>query len=64
MKLISSFLLTAGFAGSALAHTGDGSTLTALSHQLFGLHHLPFSVMALAVTIFVIGCWHISKRAD
>ena len=64
MRLLTSFLLSAGFAGPAIAHTGNGSTLEALSHQLVGLHHLPFSLVALAAVVFVIGCWHICKRAD
>ncbi len=64
MRLNTSLLLLAGFAGPAIAHTGDGISLAALSHQIFGLHHLPFSILLAVVTIIAIGHWHSSKRSD
>jgi hypothetical protein len=64
MRLITSLLLLAGFAGPAMAHTGDGAVLTALSHQIFGLHHLPFSILLIVIAVFAIYRWHSSKRSD
>jgi len=64
MRTITSLLLLTGFAAPAIAHTGDGILLAALSHQLFGLHHLPFSILLLVAVIFVIRRWQSSKRTD
>jgi len=64
MRMITSLLLLTGFAGPAIAHTGDGILLAALSHQLFGLHHLPFSILLVVAAIFAIRRWQSSKRAD
>jgi hypothetical protein len=64
MRLITSLLLLTGFAGPAMAHTGDGVLLTALSHQVFGLHHLPFSILLIVIAIFAIYRWQSSKRSD
>ena len=64
MRLITSLLLLAGFAGPAMAHTGDRISLAALSHQIFGLHHLPFSILLAAATIIAIGHWYSSKRSN
>jgi hypothetical protein len=64
MRMITSLLLLAGFAGPAIAHTGDGIPLAALSHQIFGLHHLPVSILLVVATIIAFGHWHSSKRSD
>ena len=64
MRLITSLLLLTGFAGPAIAHTGDGAVFTALSHQVFGLHHLPFSILLIVVAVVAIYRWQSSKRAD
>jgi predicted transporter len=64
MRTITGLLLLTGFAGTAMAHTGDGILLTALFHQLFGLHHLPFSILLIVAAVFAIRRWQSSKRAD
>ena len=64
MRLITILLLLTGFAGPAIAHTGDGAVLTALSHQIFGLHHLPFSILLIIIALFAIYRWQSSKRSD
>jgi len=64
MRLITSLLLLTGFAGPAIAHTGEGAVLTALSHQVLGLHHLPFSIFLIVIAVFAIYRWQSSKRSD
>ncbi len=64
MRTITGLLLLTGFAGTAMAHTGDGVLLSALSHQLFGLHHLPFSILLIVAAVFAIRRWQSSKRAN
>jgi len=64
MRTITGLLLLTGFAGTAMAHTGDGVLLSALSHQLFGLHHLPFSILLVVAVVFLIRRRHSSKRSD
>ena len=64
MRMITSLLLLAGLAGPAIAHTGDGILVTALAHQLFGLHHLPFSILIVVATVFAIRRWQSSKRSN
>ena len=63
MRMITSLLLLTGFAGPAIAHTGDGILVAALSHQLFGLHHLPFSILIVVAAVFAIHRWQNSKRS-
>jgi hypothetical protein len=63
MRMITSLFLLTGFAGQAAAHTGDGILVAALSHQLFGLHHLPFSILIVVATVFAIRRWQSSKRS-
>ena len=64
MRMITSLLLMTGFAGTAMAHTGDGVLVTALSHQIFGLHHLPISILLVVVAVFAICRWHSGKRVN
>jgi len=64
MRTITGLLLLTGFAGTAMAHTGDGILLTSLSHQLLGLHHLPFSILLIVAAIFAIHRWRSSKRGN
>lgn len=64
MRMIMGLLLLTGLTSTAVAHTGDGVLLTALSHQLFGLHHLPFSILLVAGAVFVVHRWHSSKRRN
>ena len=64
MRLITSLLLLTGFAGPAIAHTGDGALLNSLSHQVFGLHHLPFSILLIVIAVFALYRWQNSKRSD
>jgi len=63
MRMITSLLLLAGLAGPAIAHTGDGILVAALSHQFFGLHHLPFSILIVVAAVFAIRRWQSSKRS-
>jgi hypothetical protein len=64
MRMITSLLLLTGFAGPAIAHTGEGILVAALSHQLFGLHHLPFSILIVFATAFAIRRRQSSKRSN
>ncbi len=64
MRKITSVLLLTGITGTAMAHTGEGSVLASLSHQIIGSHHLPLSLLLFAVVVFAIHRWHSSKRAD
>lgn len=64
MRLILSLILTMGIADTTLAHTGDGLTVAALSHQLVGLHHLPLTVLLFTATGYLVVRWQRSKRAD
>lgn len=64
MRMITSLLLLTGAAGPAMAHTGDGMLGPALTHQLFGLHHLPFSILLLVAVILVIRWWQRSESVD
>jgi hypothetical protein len=63
MRIITSLILLTGVAGTAMAHTGDGIVVAALSHQIFGLHHLPFSILLVVAVVFAIRRWHSGKRA-
>lgn len=64
MRMITSLLLMTGFAGTAMAHTGDGVLLATLSHQVVGLHHLPVSILLVVVAVFVFRRWQSSKRIN
>ena len=64
MRMITTLLLLTGFAGTAMAHTGDGVLPAALTHQVFGLHHLPVSMLLVIVTAFAFRRWHRSKRVN
>ena len=64
MRKITGLILLTGAAGTATAPTGDGVLLTAVSHQLFGLHHLPLSILLVVAAVFVIRHWHSGKRIN
>ena len=64
MRKTTSVLLLTGVTGTAMAHTGEGSVLAALSHQIIGSHHLPLSLLLFAIVILAVHRWHGSKRAD
>jgi hypothetical protein len=64
MRLITSLLILAAASETATAHTGGGLLPEALSHQLLGLHHLPFSILLVIATVIVIRRWQSRKRAD
>ena len=64
MRMITSLLLLTGVAGPAMAHTGNGVLVSAVSHQIFGLHHLPFSILLVVVAITIIRRWHRGERVD
>ena len=64
MRLLTGLILTASFAGTAMADTGHGSSIASLAHQLFGLHHLPFNALLIVATVYLIRRWQRSKRTD
>jgi len=64
MRFITSLLVLAGASETAMAHTGDGLLPEALSHQVFGLHHLPFTILLVVAAVFVIRRWQSRKRTD
>lgn len=64
MRMITSLLLMMGFAGTAMAHTGDGVLLTTLTHQVIGLHHLPISILLIVAAVFAFRRWQSSKRVN
>lgn len=64
MRLITGLLLLTGIAGPAMAHTGDGVLVSALTHQLIGLHHLPFSILLVVAVILVIRWWQSGESVD
>jgi hypothetical protein len=49
VRLLTTIVSTAGFSGIAVAHSlADGEDqLARLTHELFGLHHLPVLMMLL-----------------
>ena len=63
MRMIASLVLLAGATNSALAHTIDGSTVSMLSHEVFGLHHLPLSLAVIGLAIFLGRNWYSGKRS-
>lgn len=64
MRILTSLLLLTGLAETAMAHTRDGLLSEALSHQLLGLHHLPFTILLLVVAVFAIYRWYSRKSVD
>jgi hypothetical protein len=64
MRMITSLVLLTGVAGPAMAHTGDGMLVSAASHQIFGLHHLPFSILLVVLAITLVRRWHRGERVD
>jgi hypothetical protein len=64
MRKTTCVLLLTAVTGTAMAHTGEGPVLAALSHQIIGSHHLPFSILLIAVAILAIHRWHSSKRTN
>lgn len=64
MRMITSLLLLTGFAGTAMAHTGDGVLLATLTHQVFGLHHLPLSILLVVAAALAFRRWQSSKRIN
>ncbi len=61
MRLITSLLILAGVSETATAHTGGGLLPEALSHQVFGLHHLPLTILLVIAAVVVIRRWQRSK---
>lgn len=55
MRLLTTFWLTAGFSGIAVAHTlpGNENPLQQLAHQALSLHHLPALVLLLVVGLYL-----------
>lgn len=61
MRLIIGMILYAGAANTALAHTLDGDIVTAIGHQMFGSHHLLFTVALVAFVYYLVRLW---RRRD
>ena len=59
MQRILTTLLLTGIAPVAGAHTLDASAgvFAALGHELAGLHHLPFTLLLVAIGIALIFGW-------
>ena len=55
-RLIATLVLLAGSTGMAFAHTlpGDEGTVMQLDHQLFGLHHLPLTILLVVVGVMLV----------
>jgi len=62
MRMTMGLILWAGVANTALAHPVDGSFAEALGHQVFGLHHLLFTVLLLAVVLYLGRRWYRRDR--
>ena len=56
MRLLTTFALTAGFSGIAVAHSlPEGAHPVAqLAHQLFDLHHLPALVLMIVAGLLLL----------
>ncbi len=54
-KLLTSLILLTGAANPALAHTlaGDEGLITRLDHQVFGVHHLPLTILLLVIGVMI-----------
>jgi hypothetical protein len=63
MRLTIGLILWACLANTAFAHTLDGDVATAVGHQLFGLHHLLFTVALVGLVYFLARLWHRRDRA-
>ena len=62
-KLIVTLTLLAGFVSPAHAHTlSIHEGLTALYHQVLGIHHLPITMLLVVIGIVLIRNWR--KRTD
>jgi hypothetical protein len=62
MRIIFGIVFLAGSANMALAHTLEGSAVTTLGHQLFGMHHLLLPVVLLAAIFYLGRSWYRSDR--
>lgn len=56
MRLLTTFLFTAGCSGIAVAHElpGDENSLQQLVHQVLSLHHLPALLLLLVVGLHLV----------
>ncbi len=63
MRMIIAMILWVGTANTAFAHTEDGPLFGALVHQLFGSHHLLFTVALVALVFYLGRLWHRRDRA-
>jgi hypothetical protein len=61
MRSIIAMILWAAAANPALAHTLDGDIVPAIEHQLFGAHHLLFTVALVAFVYYLARLW---RRRD
>ena len=62
-KRIVTLTLLAGFVSPAYAHTlSVHEGLTALYHQLLGIHHLPITILLVVIAIALLRGW--GKRTD
>ena len=54
-KLMTSLIILAGSTTMALAHNlpGDEGLVTQLDHQVFGVHHLPLTILLIVVGVML-----------
>jgi predicted transporter len=64
MRLITGLILSMGIAGTALADSGHELSAAAISHHLFGLHHLPINLLLCVAAIYFFRRWQSSKRSN
>ena len=62
MRMTIGLILWAGVANTAFAHPVDGSFTEALGHQVFGAHHLWFTVALIALVFYLVRRWHRRDR--
>jgi len=62
MRKIFGMVLLASSTNMALAHTLEGSAVTTLGHQLFGMHHILLPVVLLAAVCYLGRSWYRSDR--
>ncbi|MDH5242126.1 MAG: hypothetical protein OEW73_15230 [Gammaproteobacteria bacterium] len=62
MRMTIGLILWAGVANTAFAHPVDGSFTAALSHQVFGAHHLLFTFALIAFVLYLGRRWHRRDR--
>jgi len=57
-------VLLASSTNMALAHTLEGSAVTTLGHQLFGMHHILLPALLLAAVFYLGRNWYRRNRIE